>query len=290
MSNRTVRILVTLISVSAIVCSIYVLYRSVQANGYSSGVASGIATLGLVVVTIWYARSTGKLTNLTQEQIKATKMGYAPNLNVEIDLQEDNLVAEIENTGNGPARSLTIDFDVIHNQTAYRYRAKFKSDVGENSIIKTPDKDKVVLTPEFEVPKVDPNVGTGRKVLEFAFGRFDNTVRGMSEVKKYGELIEQFRSDYEDYSEVFPPVHCTVRYTDIAEEKSYSEEKLQNHRASLSDNSLKGISEANQFMHGIHQSPDTRLEYLQNFLLGNGDSPSKTIMRVEEIETESTSS
>jgi hypothetical protein len=217
-------------------------------------------------------------------------MGYAPNLNVEIGLDKDSLVAEIENTGNGPARSLTIDFDVIHNRTAYRYRAKFKSDVGESSSVKSPGKNKVLLTPKFAVPEVDPNVGTRRKVLEFALGRFDSTVRGMSEVKQYEELIEQFRSDHEDYSEVFLPVHCTVRYTDIAEEKSYSEEKLQNHRASLSDNSLEGISEANQFMHGIHQSPDTRLEYLQNIFLGNRDSPSKTNIKVENIETESTSS
>ena len=287
--RRLISIGTTVIAISAIGYSAFIIHQVIQTDGYSPEVASGIATLGLVTVTIWYAWSTGRLTGLYKEEIRATKATYAPNLNPSCDLNEDSLEVNIENTGSGPAKSLTIDFDIIHEQTAYRYRADVVDDVGPNSSIATPGDENIVLTPRFKKPKVNVSKSFWDKIASFAFGEFRSPVTGASEVKGYDKLISEFRSNSDNPEEVYLSVSLTVRYTDILQEKQYTESRLQNHRASISRDGLgNSISDAYEVMHFVYNSPETRREYLRNVFLGKGEVPKDTIEYVEEVETEST--
>ncbi|MFC6825361.1 hypothetical protein [Halopelagius fulvigenes] len=288
MANRLISRGAISIALLAVMGSAYILLQVFQNEGYSSGVASGIATLGLVIVTIVYAWSTGRLTLLTQEQVKATKAAYAPNLNASVNFSGDKLEAEIKNTGNGPLKSLTLDFDIVHNQTLYRYRANFESDVGPTSSITTPGDEKVILTPKFRVKVVEEKKDIWEKVRSFVNGDFQTSVTGLANDKKYGDLIQDLRPGEVNLEEAYLPIYVTFRYTDILEEKQYTEKEMQGQAASLREDSLgDSISGAYGFMYSTYDFPDTRKEYLRNAIFGEGDGYTNKSTYEETIETES---
>lgn len=289
MPKKVIRILLILLALLAVAYASYILYRVLQSEGYSSQLASGIATLGLVLITIWYAWSTGKLTDLTKSQIEATRATYAPNINVSIDFVGDNLEAEIENTGNGPAKSLILDFDIVHGETIYRYRAEFESDLEASSAIQSPNETKVMLTPKFRVQKVEANRGLIYNIKRFAFGEFDRSITGLSEINEYNQLRGHLRSKHENPNKIFLETYCSIRYDDILQEKEYLEKSHGDCAISLARDSLEeAISREYQVMNHLYNPIETRREYLRK-LLFDGEYERNIVMHKEDIKTESRS-
>lgn len=85
---------------------------------------TALATIGLVVLTAWYANSTRRLLKSSQAQVEVMQASYAPVLDIQIEPESNYLQLAITNRGEGTATNIRLIVEIEAEDQIYQYIGK----------------------------------------------------------------------------------------------------------------------------------------------------------------------
>lgn len=156
--------------------------------------APGLGAIASLVLVIYYAR----LFRETREQTRATKASYAPSIDTRLDTDDEDILLTLINRGQGVAKNIVFGLEVTADEETCGYIADFQTTLQPGHVLRWNDEDDE--EPVARLPPIVHNPKTENH---------DQT--------HLMEFLEEVDSAY---------FKVTLKYTDVLEDKEYSQTLL----------------------------------------------------------------